>query len=381
MVAISNSVGTGQTNVRSDVALVQAALKLLSSNNGTPYLNGNIDGGHGPQTQAAINTFQTEHTSDVAPAPAGTILPGGATITAMTTALPANRRDLRVLPGQRVVYLGRSTTDATAAATAINTNAGLRAPFRARVAQLINAFHTSHGLVLSLTNTGARRTFAEQALIRPPSSYAGPGESNHQYGNAVDIGFNGTIWLRPNGGLVTDNHWLSNLERSNNNAASAFWDARDALALQGPYNLFRLRFERIHLQDFNSNTTSSGRSLAAHLTRSGTWSWQTGHYDRRNRDWHYQCDLGGVNGRFVSVGTANQIFAGTATVTAAEITQAGWVRPGATAPGTARQPGNPNAAVAATPPITQVDIAMVRAALQADFTAADRNWAAWTPVP
>lgn len=375
MVTVSASVGRGQTNVRSDVAIVQAALKLLNANNGRPYLGGNIDGGHGPQTQAAIDAFQAEHIADAAPAPAGTIQPSGATLTAMANALPADLRDLRALPGQRTVYLGRPIAEATTSAMAVRNNAGLRQNFRARVAQLIEAFHTSHGLVLSLTNTGARRTFAEQALIRPPSSYAGPGESNHQFGNAVDLGFNGTIWLRPDGTRVTDNHWLANLERTSNVAASAFWDARDALALRGPYSFFRLNFERIHLQDFNGATTSAGRSLAAHLTRSGNWRWQTGHYDRANRDWHYQSDLGGTTGSFVTVGTANQIFAGTATVSAAEITQAGWIRPtGATA--TTSQP-----TTAATPPITLADIAVVRTALQADFIAADGNWAAWVPVP
>ena len=110
-------------------------------------------------------------------------------------------------------------------------------------------------------------------------------------------------------------------------------------------------------------------------------------------DWHYACDLGGVNGTFVTVGTAEQISAGNATVTATELVSAGWVRPGAAnnppAPGVAgggAAGGLAGAAGAtgpqpATQPITPADIAAVRQALQADFQAADRNWANWTPVP
>lgn len=391
MVTITGAVGPNQANAREDVALVQAALKLLPAANGQPFLAGNIDGGYGNQTQGAINAFQATNAADAAPAPAGVVLPGGATMAAINAALPANRTDLRVLPGQRTVYIGRPAADATAAAATIRTHVGLRQNFRMRAADLVTAFHATHGLVLSITNNGARRTFAEQAAISPPASYAGPGESNHQYGNAVDLGFNGTEWLQRNGTVVSDNHWLSALEGVSSAASAAFWDARDAVALVGPYSFFRLSFERIHLQDFDQNTTSSGRSLAAHLSNSGQWAWQTAHYNSTTRDWHYKCDLGGVNGTLVTVGTANQIFAGNATVTAAEITSAGWVRPaaaGATPPvaqGPAGTPAvqgqaGPTGPQAASPPITLTDIAAVKAALQAEFQAADTNWAAWTPV-
>ena len=76
----------------------------------------------------------------------------------------------------------------------------------------------------------------------------------------------------------------------------------------------------------------------------------------------------------MAVGTTNQIWAGNATVTAAEIQSAGWVRP-------APLGGPPGTPRAATPPITPADVAAVRASLQADFQAADRGWARWAPVP
>jgi hypothetical protein len=142
----------------------------------------------------------------------------------------------------------------------------------------------------------------------------------------------------------------------------------------------------------------------------GAWNWRTGRYDRARRDWHYACDLGGAAGVFVEVGTANQIWAGNATVTVAEITRTGWRRPGpaggaahrpgapalgaggggAARPGApalgaggggAARPGAPALGAAAAPLVTAADIAVVRRALQADFQAADREWARWTPVP
>lgn len=373
MLNITDSIGSGQSNPRHGTALVQAALKLISNAGGQPYLAGRIDGAHGTETQNAINAFQNDHGGDAAPIAPGVMTPGGATIIAMASMLPANRSDLRVLAGQRVVYLGRPASEARAVAQAIRSNANLRQAFRDRVARLVEDMHATHGLVLSLTGNGGRRTFAEQARIAPPRSYAGPGESNHNYGNAADIGFNGTVWLRQDGRAVTDNHWLNTLQRTEAAAATALWDARDAIALHAPINLFRLQFERIHLQDFDDATTSAGRSLAAHLTRAGAWNWQTGHYDRAARDWHYACDLGGSAGIAVEVGTANQIWAGNATVTAAEIRRAGWVRPPALG-------GGAGATAPATPPITQADIQAVKAALQADFQAADRAWATWVPV-
>ncbi|MDJ0945242.1 MAG: M15 family metallopeptidase [Kiloniellales bacterium] len=374
MQTLAQAVGPGQPNARHDVALVQAALRLVDGPQGRPYLGGRIDGGYGPITEAAIGAFQADHGGDAVPIAPLVVTPGGHTQTSLARLLPADRRDLRVLSGQRVVYLGRPAADANAAAQAIRTDPNLRPAFRARVADLVQAMHRAHGLVLSTTPNGGRRSFAEQARIRPPQSYAGPGESNHNYGNAVDLGFDGTVWLRQDAAPRRDNHWLSALERQEAPAAAAMWDARDAIALRAPVGLFRLNFERIHLQDFNQATTSAGRSLAAHLTAVGAWNWQTARYDRAARDWHYTCDLGGTTGTFVAVGTADQVWAGTATVTAAEIQSAGWVRPGPLG-------GPAGMGRAATPPITPADIASVRASLQADFQAADRAWALWRSLP
>lgn len=366
MQVLSNAVGPGQPNTRHDAALVQAALRLIPAANGRSFLGGQIDGSYGRQTQGAIDAFQTAHGGDAVPIRAGVVTPGGATVQAMERLLPQNRRDLRCLAGQRIVYLGQSATQAANTARALRANADLEGAFRARVADLVTRMQRVHGIAMSLTPSGARRSFADQAALGPPQSYAGPGESNHNFGRAVDIGFNGLQWLRRNAQVATDNHWLGTLEGVEASAAGAFWDARDAIALVAPVSLFRLRFERIHLQSYDQSTASSGRSLARLLTAVGAFDWRAARYARAQRDWHYSSDLGGAAGVFVEVGTANQIWAGNATVTAAEIRSTGWASPGAAGP-----PATIGAA----------EIAQVRAALRADFASAETSWRRWTPVP
>ena len=96
-------------------------------------------------------------------------------------------------------------------------------------------------------------------------------------------------------------------------------------------------------------------------------------------------DLGGVAGNFVEVGTANQIWEGRATISAAEISSALSQN---------SSPGHTNIPLQDTPwceANTQLlnisnqdnpsleDIITVRNALLADFQTADREWARWTP--
>ncbi len=97
MQSLSNAVGTGQTNARGDVALIQAALGLITNASGTTYHTGTIDGAHGPATQGAINAFQADHTADVPHIAAGVVMSEGATPVAIRAVLTANGRDLRVL--------------------------------------------------------------------------------------------------------------------------------------------------------------------------------------------------------------------------------------------------------------------------------------------
>ena len=76
---IKDSVGEGGRNLAHDVALVQAMLRVVKNAKGTPYLGGNYDGVYGPQTKAAITSFQTENklAGDAKSTPAGLDKLGG----------------------------------------------------------------------------------------------------------------------------------------------------------------------------------------------------------------------------------------------------------------------------------------------------------------
>lgn len=60
-------------------------------------------------------------------------------------------------------------------------------------AALVRTMFTTYQLVLTVAPSGGRRTFQNQYDIATDGSGAtdaGPGESNHNFGQAVDIGFN-----------------------------------------------------------------------------------------------------------------------------------------------------------------------------------------------
>ena len=58
---------------------------------------------------------------------------------------------------------------------------------------------------------------------------AGPGESNHNFGMAVDIGFKNFKWMRGNGAPTVDDWWLNNMPGVK---SLPLWKVRNAVAKQ-----------------------------------------------------------------------------------------------------------------------------------------------------
>lgn len=348
MPSITSSVGDAATNKTHDVALVQAMLRVVKKNN-VSYLAGNYDGSYGKLTKDAIIKFQNDyklvHAKSVDKP--GKIMPNGETLNKLNASLPQAYKSMLIIPDTKTVYLAGSAADAAASKTAITGKQDLDATFRTSVGQLVQNMYNQHKIVLKVTNSGWRRTFADQAAIT--NTKAGPGESNHNFGRAVDLGFRGFKWVQGNGTITQDNDWLSNLEAASNAKASAFWDKRDAIALKPPISLFRLNFERIHLQSYNQATVSSSRSLAALLSLVGTMKWIA----------RYKSNLG-KGTVYYPVGTAKQIWAGQSPVSKADIANA---------------QGIPVAKV------TAKDVKQMQTALKSDFEKADQNWKKWNPVP
>ncbi len=358
---IKKSVGEGAVNQSHDVALVQAMLKIVKNAKGSAYLGANYDGSYGGVTKSAIIAFQKDNAKTIdagakGKEALGVVDPGAATVKALAAALPATHKELRIIPGTKTVYLEGALADANASAAAIRSDAEFETTFKGLLAKLVDQMFTEHKIVLKITPTGRRRTFAQQAA--ETATKAGPGESNHNFGRASDIGFKGFKWVQGDGTIKQDADWLNALETANAAKANALWDARDAIAKTLP--LFRLNFERVHLQLFDQATFSNINSLVKLLNTVGKMKWEAG----------YKSDFG-LGGAMYSVGTAKQVWAGTATFSKGDLAKAL----------TAKEIAAKSKKVFKDTDITAKMVSEMQKSLKGDFESADTNWVKWTKVP
>jgi hypothetical protein len=367
-------VGVKATNASHDVALVQAMLRVVKNAKAQPYLNAQYSGLYDGPTGNAITKFQTDQgLAKPPPAPGvkvppakiavkldtyGQVAPGSATFKKLVAMLPAAYAGMTIIRATKTVYLAGTAADRDASRKAIAKDPELEQVFRDSVASLVDTVFERHQIVLWLTPTGSRRTFAAQAA--EVNTKAGPGESNHNFGRAVDIGFRGLTWLRGDTSLKKDIDWLNALEKTAPAKANAFWDARDAIALK-EINLHRLGFERVHLQAFDNDKVSSGRSLVSLLNAVGAMKWSAVYVKPA---WQYKSDLA-LGGALYNVGTSKQIWAGNAQVTKALIVNA----------------RNAKGAKVSEADIKEQEIVALKRALKKDFETADQKWITWKPVP
>jgi hypothetical protein len=380
---IQNSVGENGTNERSDGALVQAILaKITRAADGTrpagPYLTG-IDGDVGNGTKTSIRNFQNEHvfvnpaTGQAMPNPGATeglVRPGDATWAKMLELVDPAFSDMRVLVGGKTVYVAATEDQKQAKITAANALTFTQ-EFRVRVVSCINRMHELHGIAVGVCPQGDRRDFQAQYDLLTSGrnvTNAGPGESNHNFGMAVDLGFQGLRWLRSNGSVVeNETHWFHRLDPQQRGTpeTTRFWDALRAVGTSPAVGAFRGPLgDRPHLQNWNDANVSMTRRLAVHLTNSGTMQWER----VGGRPTRYSCDLG-FGGQQFDVGTSAQIWNNQATVTADMIRR-----------GRAAQPADPQQGgqQPRLAPVTEADVRGMRAELRRQFELADANWQNWT---
>jgi hypothetical protein len=245
------------------------------------------------------------------------------------------------------------------------------------VVTLLNRIHQRYGIAIGVCREGDRRTFQTQYELLTSGrnvTHAGPGESNHNFGQGVDLGFEALRWLRRNGTVVeNETSWLHQLDPGQQAAGESlfFWNTLrtegTSIGLhRGPLG------DRPHLQAWDDAGIDMANRLADLLTRVGRMRW-TG------RNQRYQCDLG-FGGAFFEVGTAAQIWNREAALTVATLTQARGHSAGQPAAGAAAPPphGPAAPAVAASPAAATVqDVTAMRQALRADFDSADVSWRSW----
>jgi hypothetical protein len=406
MQVLSGSVGEAGTNQVHDIALVQAILlkttRAAAPNRAAaPYL-GSYDGAYGSGTRDAIRAFQLDHVVTAvannqsvfsANSSNGRINVGDATWAQLIARVDRAFSDMRVLAGGRTVYVAATAAQAQMRGA---TASGLTftVEFRARVTTCISQMHALHGIAVGVCTDGARRDFATQHTIYNRQvngryvSGAGPGETNHNYGMASDIGFAGLRWLRANGDVVENETWwlhqLDPTQIGTSAEANRFWDALRTVGESAVVGAFRgPQDDRPHLQNWSDTGVSMTARLAAHLQSSGTMQWTRNARARGARSVTYNCDLG-LGGTLFNVGTADQIWSGQATVTAAHITEArneaaaraARQRPNPNNPAGAPRPGAGNPRVQ---PVAQDDVRAMQEELRAQMELADTNWRAWTP--
>ena len=305
MQALSGTVGDGGANAVHDAALVQAILvknrRPARAAAQRPAYLASYDGTCGPQTIAAIRQFQSDHAllnaAGTAAAPnvnatPGRVDAGDATWTAMVANVDAGFADLRVLTGGRIAYV-QATQGRVNARLAALANLTFTTAFAAKMRNCINEMSRIHGIAVGVCRQGDRRTFQQQYDLFTSGrgvTNAGPGESNHNFGMAADMGFEGLRWLRSNGTVVeNETCWLHRLDPAQNGSnaeANRFWGALRTVGTSAVVGAFRGPVgDRPHLQNWDDAGVVMAVRLADLLTRSGTMRWQ-------GRRGAYSCDFG-----------------------------------------------------------------------------------------
>lgn len=384
MQTITAPVGENGKNTISDVALVQALLMktrraATSAAPASTYLS-SYDGLCGDITKGAIRAFQADFGLQGPANPnvtAGLVKPGDATWAKLLEKVNSDVSDMRVLPGAKTVYLAATSAQLQARIAAANALTFTPA-FRTKVIACIHRMHAVHGIAIGVCAKGDRRNFQTQYELLTGGggvTHAGPGESNHNFGMAVDLGFAGLRWLSRDG-AVTENEdaWLHKLDASQSGQSLRFWEALRAVGTSAEVGLFRGPVDdRPHLQNWDDAGVSMAARLADLLTRSGTMRWG-------GTRGSYTCDLG-LGGSLIPIGTAAQIWNRQATVSVdllARARAASAVHPAARSQGLAPSPGAPAGAGAAAQ-ATQVDVINMQRELRHQFDLADNNWQNWTP--
>jgi hypothetical protein len=384
---IKESVGHGGINRGHDVSMVQVLLQIVKNAKGHAYLGASYDGAYGNVTKQAIIAFQKDQkliAADKAPpaggqakgpiavkgpAPVaaaaakvvtekeGFVAPAGPTMQKLNAMLPATYAGIRVIADTKVVYWPGLASGATDSAKAIRSDGGLQPDFRENVAKLVELMHERHGVVLSLPPTGGLRTFQKQyelATQPNPPTGAGPGESNHNFGLAVDIGPRSFKWIGANLIAKTESGWwLGDLAAASNAKAMQMWEARNKIAFT-ELGMFpsALAGDHIHVQKFSDANVSMSRSLAHLMNQVGAVKWQFA-------GGQYKSDFG-LGGAFFAVGIAERVWEGNAAVTK-QVLQGAYQ------------------AVNKQEVVTDAVVTAMKAKLKADFVTAEAQRFQWQP--
>jgi peptidoglycan hydrolase-like protein with peptidoglycan-binding domain len=391
---ISSSVGENGANAAHDVALVQLFLRKVKNVKGVSYFQHDYSGVYSTQLKDAIAAFQADSGGKPdggapdagAPHKTGLIEPRSATWAKLIAAVPTEFKNARTLPGVKIVYIGMSQADHDASVSAIrNPVHKLGEDFKFKVVQLVQDFYRQSQIVLTVNDyRGWWRSFDEQLGL---VSDGGPGESIHNYGYAVDIGFKGLRWVSPDGQIQPPlNNSLSNDGLLSGARQLELWAARNRIAID-KLHLFPTvkKGDLTHIQAFEDDPLDSAGSLVALMEVVGPrkMKWQT--FEMRPTS--YLCDLG-LGGDKYLVGTATVIWDKTLAISLTKADLAKALN--------AKLSADPKFSVetflgvpfklegkkreVAPDSFSDAHMAAVKKLLRAEFQAASEHWKEWKPV-
>jgi hypothetical protein len=207
MQSLTGSVGGGGKNAVHDVALVKFLMMVVKNSKGSSYLPlGDYTDVRDGSVSVAIRAFQQDNllVDAVSGKPKPGVLPGliepsGATWAKLVAAVPDAYKTVRTTEGVALVYFPMSLNALASAKGEIQAGE-LKNEFKVKVTNLLDKFYAKSGIVVSANPNGLRRTFEQQMK---KASEASPGETIHNYGYAVDLGFTGLSYVSRTGGTQT----------------------------------------------------------------------------------------------------------------------------------------------------------------------------------
>jgi hypothetical protein len=369
-------------------------LKVVGRFKGVGYFHGDYTDPSSGDTGSAIVAFQKANdlapsatAKDQRPDRSGLIEPGSPTWQRLVGQLPDAYKQARTLEGTTLAYFPMQAFVEGQSLNEIRLHE-LDAGFKDKLVSLVEKFYVKSGIVLFINPTGWRRTFDEQM---GKVTEAAPGESIHQYGVAVDIGFKDLPYVAVDGTIrqtAASNRGFEDLPRHK----EPFFKARNKIAVD-QLGLFAtiLSNDWFHLQAYDDARLDSVTSFMTLLESVGKrMSWGP-HYMTPTDYW---CDLGLGGERFL-VGTAVEIWDRKKAIVLTKADLAKALNAKLTADpqfsaeqflglplGSTAHPGTPGDKPA---PITAANLsgrhlAAVKTLLRAEFTAAQAQWKKWRPI-
>jgi hypothetical protein len=425
---LKGDVGEGADNKAHDVGLVQLMLRVVKDAKNQPYLATDFNFIYGAATKDAIVRFQQDSKlvpipdakkdAGAPPAPAvvtaamekaGLVGKNSLTFKKLNQLLPAKYADVVIMEDAKLIYVPAAEANAKGEAATIGSKAELDASFRSKLSNLVTQMYAAHKIALSIPKSGWRRDFAWQYMLKLKGTGAAPGESNHQYGQAADIGMNGLQWVSGDGNFQSVDYWLNPVSASGlkmpQSKRDALWDARNAIAYKslGLYPTSKAG-DDVHVQGYSDASVDYPRSLATLLNLGGKVRWKALPHHEYGTDY-------GLGGLYFNVGSATELWRNQGKVTAADLVTAikaagkdlaklpvfkdfDYVKNAVkaqAAPAAVKLPPLPVAKVPGAAlvdgksikmtDIKQTDIDAIRKVLKQDWASADTNWQKWKPIP